>query len=262
MIAVLFACFLWAHQDFDTSLKRVWESRSLLLFGISADLKPLPWSLVNSARPNVRQKKRYLPLEDYESADRERNRRLYGEDTVLLQPTMVVLHFTVIDDAEAVINAFSRPSQLAVGNQRPVTSLVSVHYMVDTDGSIIHLAHEDRMTSGTYGVDHRALAIEMVAKDEKDLMSRPVQLLSTFYLLDDLLKRHEIPVWRVFSHQEVALGKLFLAEYTDLADTVSPYFYPKPHFRYDPGGQIMAWSREFLLRRRKLWEQHPASHRE
>ena len=133
--------------------------------------------------------------------------------------------------------------------------------LVDQKGKVYQLVPEDRRTTGSYGVDHRALAIEMVAKNEKDLMSRPMQLLAAFDLADSLLKKYDIPVWRVFSHQEVASGKLFLDEYTDLADTVYPYFYPKKDFRYDPGPTIMAWCREFLLRRRGLWEKHPASQR-
>jgi hypothetical protein len=66
-------------------------------------------------------------------------------------------------------------------------------------------------------------------------------------------------VYAVISHQEVALGEIFLSDYTDLADTESPYWYPKRAFRYDPGRTVMAWCREFLLRRRGLWHQHPVS---
>lgn len=260
MIELLF--FFWlVNRDLDTHLAQGFAARYCILMNIPKGTKSLPWSLVNASRPKQKLKRRFLPLDSYEWADRDRNRRLYGEDTVFLRPTMVVLHFTVIDDAEAVIRGFNNPTSLAVGNQRSVTSLVSVHYMVDKDGTVFQLAAENRTTSGTYGVDHRALAIEMVAKDEKDLMSRPLQLLSAFYLVDGLMRKHNIPVTRVFSHQEVACGKLFLSDYTDLADTVYPYYYPKPHFRYDPGPTVMAWCREFLLRQRGLWDQHPASRR-
>jgi N-acetylmuramoyl-L-alanine amidase len=258
LIELLFI-LAFALQDLDQHTSRAWQARSVLLMGIAPDIKPLPWSLVNGVDPQIDPVRRMLPLEYYESADRERNRRLYGRDTVKLFPTMIVLHFTVVDDAESIISAFSRPSTVAVGNQRPVTTLISVHYMVDKDGTVYQLAEEDRTTSGTYGVDYCALAIEMVAKDELDLMSRPLQLLAAFTLTDRLLKKYDLPVWRVFSHQEVALGEVFLSEYTDLADTVSPYFYPEPHFRYDPGSTVMAWCREFLLRRRGLWKKHPAA---
>jgi hypothetical protein len=260
VITLLFYLTL-LHQNLDQHLADAWSGRSIILLNIADKAKPLPWSMVNAGKPPGRIQERFLPLEWYEDADRERNRRLYGKNTIKLDPTMIVLHFTVIDDAEAVISAFSRPSNLAVGNQSPVTSLVSVHYMVDVDGTVMQLAPENRTTSGTYGVDHVAISIEMVAKDEKDLMDRPVQLLAAFHLVDDLLKKHDLPVWRVFSHQEIASGKLFFDEYTDLADTVTPYFYPEPHFRYDPGSTVMAWAREFLLRQRRLWESHPASQR-
>lgn len=260
MISLLFYFFL-THRDFDHHVMDFVNARYILLMNIPEGTKPLPWSLVNASKPAVKLKNRMLPLERYEAADRNRNRRLYGEHTTVLRPTMLVMHFTVIDEAEAVIRVFNRPSRLPIGNQGSVTSLVSVHYMVDKDGSIIQFAHEDRITTGTYGVDHRALAIEMVALDEEDLMSRPIQLLSAFYLADQLLRKHNIPPWRVFSHQEVAAGKMYLSDYTDLADTEYPYFYPEPQFRYDPGGTVMAWCREFLLRQRRLWKDHPASER-
>lgn len=240
-------------------LSEGWFHRYIILLNIEPKTKPLAWSLVGAANPVLNVQQRWLPVEEYELADLERNNRLYGVNTVRLKPSMVILHFTVVDDAESVIWAFSRPSRLPVGNKTPVLSLTSVHYMVDQESKVYQMVPEHRMTTGSYGVDHLALSIEMVAKNEKDLLSRPLQLLTTFHLVDSLLKRHNIPPWRVFSHQEIALGKLFFNEYTDLADTVSPYFYPKRDFRYDPGPTVMAWCREFLLRRRGLWERHPAS---
>ena len=242
-------------------LRAAWDYRYVLLLNIAPGTKPLPWSMVDAERPPVKLQPRWLPVEYYDDADRERNRRLYGVNSVRLNPTMLVMHFTVTQDPEAIIAGFSSPAHLPVGNQTPIVSLVTVHYMVGQDATIYQLVPEHRTTTGTYGVDHLALAIEMVAKDEKDLMSRPMQLLTAFYLADSLMRKYNIPVTRVFSHQEVALGKFFLDEYTDLADTVSPYFYPKPDFRYDPGPTVMAWCREFLLRRRKLWDKHPASKR-
>lgn len=260
-MTVLLIALLFIHSHTVDHALDAWTARSILCLNISEELKLLPWTMRNAAAPEVDERVRMLPLGYYEEADRERNRRLYGYDSVYLDPTMVVLHYTVVDDVEVVFDIFNRPSQLPVGNQTGVTSLISVHYMVDVDGTVYQLAREDRTTSGTYGVDHVAIAIELVAADEQALLERPMQLLSAFYLVDSILKRHDLPVWRVFSHQEVASGKLLLSEYTDIADTESPYCYPEPHFRYDPGPQVMAWCREFLLRQRGAWDEHPASMR-
>jgi hypothetical protein len=238
-----------------------WKSRYILLMGISPEIPPLPSELADAGCPPLRLLDYSLPVSRYTSADLERNRRLYGENSVDLQPRYVVLHFTVVDDAADVLAGFHRPTALGVGNQRPVISLVSVHYMIDKDGAVLALVSEDRRASGTYGLDHRAIAIEMVARDQKDLLSRPVQLLSAFCLVDGLLKKYHLPVWAVLSHQDVAMGKLYLSDYTDVADTEYPYFYPKRSFRYDPGYTTMAWCREFLLRRRHTWQMHPASSR-
>lgn len=248
-----------ASHELPKVLQEAWFHRYIVLLNRATKTKPLAWSLVGAERPVVRMKQRWLPVEEYELADLERHNRLYGVNTVRLDPSMVILHFTVTEDAESIVDAFSRPSRLPVGNKAPVVSLVTVHYMVDQESNVYQLVPEHRITTGSYGVDHLALSIEMVALNEKDLLSRPIQLLTTFHLVDGLLEKYNIPPWRVFSHQEIAFGKLFFDEYTDLADTVSPYFYPKRDFRYDPGPTVMAWCREFLLRRRGLWDKHPAS---
>lgn len=239
--------------------RAAWHERYVLLMAISPERDLLPNELVDAGCPPLKMLDYSLPIGRFTAAEFDRNKRLYGEEEVMLSPEYVVLHFTVIPEASDVLHLFNRPVTLPVGNQKPVKTLVTVHYMVDKDGVVLSLVPEDRRTSGTYGLDHRALAIEMVAKDEKDLLSRPVQLLSAFCLIDGLLKKYDLPVWRVLSHQDVAFGKLFLDDYTDLADTEYPYFYPKPSFRYDPGPTVMAWCREFLLRRRGLWQRHPAA---
>ncbi len=256
MIVLLIAWFT-VHLNFSEHLLLAERHRHLILLGIGPELESLPTELAEAACPPLRLQQRFLPVDDYLEAELDRNLRLYGKKTVLLEPEYVVLHFTVIDDAEAVIRAFSRPSSVAVGNQPSVTSLISVHYMVDQEGQVTALLPENRTATGSYGLDHKALAIEMVAKDEEDLMSRPEQLLSAFCLVDGLVKKYRIPVQNVISHQELASGKFFLSDYTDLADSEYPYFYPEPHFRYDPGPTVTAWCREFLLRRRGLWELHP-----
>lgn len=239
--------------------KEFWRQRYVVLIAIAPELAPLPNELVEAGIPPLKMLDYALPIGRFTAAEFDRNLRLYGEEEVMLSPQYVVLHFTVIPEASDVINLFNRPVSLPLGNQKPVKTLVTVHYMVDKDGVVLSLVPEDRRTSGTYGLDHRALAIEIVAKDEKDLLTRPLQLLSAFSLVDGLLKKYNLPVWRVLSHQDVAFGKFFLDDYTDLADKEYPYFYPKPSFRYDPGPTVMAWAREFLLRRRGLWELHPAA---
>ena len=239
--------------------RQAWHERYILLMSMSPTFQPLPSALAEAGCPPLRMLDYSLPIGRFTAAELDRNRRLYGEEEVMLSPEYVVLHFTVIPEASDVLNLFNRPVRLPVGNQQPVKTLVTVHYMVDKDGVVLSLVPEDRRTSGTYGLDHRALAIEMVAADEKDLMTRPAQLLAAFCLIDGLLKKYDLPVWRVLSHQDVAFGKLFLDDYTDIADTEYPYFYPKPSFRFDPGPTVMAWCREFLLRKRGLWERHPAA---
>lgn len=256
MIQLLF--FFWVcNTEIPNVVVGAWQERHILLLGRAKKTPYLPKALADAGRVTLKLKPRMLDINYYRKADLDRNQRLYGEASTRLTPTLLVLHFTVVNDLETVIELFRRPSRIGVGNQKPVTSLVTVHYIVDKDGTVYSLVPEDKRTTGSYGVDHRALAIEMIAADEEDLLSRPKQLLAAFTLAEGLVKKHDLHPWDVISHQEVALGKVFLSEYTDLADTEYPYFYPEPQFRYDPGTTTMAWFREFLLRRLDLWKMHP-----
>lgn len=119
--------------------------------------------------------------------------------------------------------------------------------MVDRDGTIYRLLPLDRKATGAYGADHVALSIEMVALDQEDLLSRPSQVFASFCLVRWLMERYQIPVTRVHSHFEVAVGLAVFPEFTDLADPVWWFAYPMSSFRYDPGNGYMSLLRRYLL---------------
>ncbi len=174
-----------------------------------------------------------LPYREWESKDRTYFLRNYGQNRLDLKPSMIVMHYTVVPSAETTI--------VALTNKK-----VSVHFMVDTDGTVYRLLPTDRRCTGAYGVDHVALSVEMVARTESDLLSRTRQVFSSFCLVRHLMEEHGIPAKQVIAHYEVSEGRKRVPEYTDLHDHVYPDRYPPGETRLDPGPTYMSWLRAYL----------------
>lgn len=174
-----------------------------------------------------------LPYQDWEQKDRSYFQKNYGENKLSLDPSMIVMHYTVIPSTEDTYHALSRKR-------------VTVHFMIAPDGTVYRLLPENRRCTGAYGVDHVALSIEMVASTEADLLSRTKQVFSSFCLVRHLMRTHDIEAKKVVAHSEVGEGKRKVAEYTDLYDTVYPDRYPPSEARTDPGPTYMSWLRTYL----------------
>ena len=174
-----------------------------------------------------------LPYTDWEQKDRNYFKRNYGENKLTLDPSMIVMHYTVCPTSEATYSVLTRKK-------------VGVHFMVAPDGTVYRLMPENRRCSGAYGVDHVALSIEMVATTESDLLSRTKQVFSSFCLVRHLMEEHGISFKKVVAHYEVGEGKRRVAEYTDHYDTVYPDRYPPSEGRSDPGPTYMSWLRAYL----------------
>lgn len=157
----------------------------------------------------------------------------YGDPRLTFEPDLIVMHYTVTSSADAVWRYFNRTG-------------VSVHLMVDKDGTIYRLLPLDHKCNGAYGVNHRALSIEMVASTETDLLSRSEQVFSSFCLVKRLMERYNIPLSKVYAHYEVSEGKSRVPEYLDLKDKVYPDRYPPVSARSDPGRTYMSWLRAWL----------------
>lgn len=190
-----------------------------------------------------------LPYQEWEKEYREYFQRHYRDPRITFHPSMIVMHYTVTDDAEAVWNGFERGGRMDAGDFGLIFGHVSVQLMVDKDGTVYQLLPLDRRCTGAYGVNHVALSIEMIAADEADLLSRPRQVWASFCLVRYLMQRFRIPLSKVVSHNDVSIGRLVLPEYLDYADSKWPYGYPPQFFRYDPGMTYMAWLKTVLARR-------------
>lgn len=80
---------------------------------------------------------------------------------------------------------------------------VSTHLIIDKDGKVYQLLPFNRRCTGAYGVNHKAISIEMIASTEPDLLSRSQQVWSSFCVVRDLMKRYNIGPQGIIAHYEV-----------------------------------------------------------
>lgn len=175
----------------------------------------------------------HLNYKSWENEYKAYFKKHYGDSSLTFKPSMIVMHYTVISSAQATHGAFQR-------------NHVSVQLMVDKQGKVYELMPLDRKCTGAYGVNHKALSIEMVASTETDLLSRSKQVFSSFCLVKYLMAKYDIPLSKVVAHYEVGEGKRTVPEYLDLADKVYPDRYPPSSRRTDPGVTYMTWLRSYL----------------
>ena len=163
-------------------------------------------------------------LETWKPAIAAYSQRHYAEAEWALRPTCIVLHFTA---------GRLFPWNLVKSDSfdGEVPGLAS-HYVIDGP-HIWQLLPPEVRSRGAYGINHRAINIEMVAADAPDLARRPATLQSCVALVRWLMAQYGIPKERVYSH--TAVSRMDVREVPEALDLVDPRPYSKP----DPGEQIM-----------------------
>lgn len=199
----------------------------------AAILGKIPSKLLAKKYQQPTFKKWILPYKSWEKSYKKYFQSHYGDPSLTFRPELIVMHYTVTPSSTQVWNYFKR-------------SRVSVQLMVDKDGTVYRLMPLTRKCTGAYGVNHKAISIEMIATTETDLLSRPKQLYSSFCVVRRLMDRYDIPAKKVIAHYEVSQGKRVVPEYLDLKDKVYPDRYPPSSARTDPGRTYMKWLRTWL----------------
>ena len=128
-------------------------------------------------------------------------KRHYGIDakTIEIQPRMIVVHYTALPTLSASWNAFNPetlPSYRALIGKASRLN-VSVHYLVDRDGTIYRLMPDHWMARHVIGLNHCAIGIENVGSEDLT----PAQLEADTKLIRYL--RHKYPAIRyLIGHYE------------------------------------------------------------
>jgi len=171
----------------------------------------------------------------------------YGIDEWrLVDPEMIIVHFTGSDSDEASLTVFKSAS---LGDTRPDIVAggalnVGIHYVVWRDGTLWSLMPETDMARHAAGFNHVALGIEMTGSSAAKLTE--AQLVSCAALVADIVRRNPSVKYLCGHHEYVQKGRAHLALYRELMKD-----YPPP-VKIDPGDAFMSQLRAVLNTRYSL----------
>jgi N-acetylmuramoyl-L-alanine amidase len=127
-------------------------------------------------------------------------RRHYGiDDYHLRHPRVVVLHLSVTESAQSVIETFARDQPDPELGELPG---VCAHYVIDQRGRIFELVSRRLMCRHTVGLNYVAFGIEHVGMREGEVMNRRRQLQASLALVRWLQDRYGIRTRDVIGHNE------------------------------------------------------------
>lgn len=188
--------------------------------------------------------KKHLPYDEWEDEYRKYFKEYYRDSNLNLKPKMIVLHYSRTDNFTKLWWTFIKGSYYEGKKGH-----LSVHYVVDKDGSIYELMPPNRRARGTYGVNHVAISIDLIGKNASEILKNKKQMRVSFSLVKWLMKKYKVPYRKVLGHYEIARGKEVVPEYTDYHDKKYPDRYPPWTKGRGPGKAYMAKLRYFLKER-------------
>ena len=152
------------------------------------------------------------------------SRRHYGQSQWDLQPRCIVLHYTAGTGFPWNLVHSSESAGEAPG--------LASHYVVD-GRKVWEVLPPSVRSRGCYGLNHRAINIELVAANSADLWTRKRTMDTASHLIVDLMRRYRIPAGAVYSHLQVAtMNPRLVPGVKDLVD-------PSPYDKIDPGARNM-----------------------
>lgn len=176
--------------------------------------------------PLTMDRSRARPLEAWKQQIVRYSQRHYGEAEWKLTPRCVVLHYTA-----GTSFPWNLVRETSFAGEPP--GLAS-HYVVDGD-HVWELVPPTVRSRGAYGINHRAINIEMVGADAADMRTRTRTLDTSARLVTELLQRFHLTPDDVYSHQQVATMDTQIVPW--VLDRVNAAPYHKP----DPGEASMAY---------------------
>lgn len=145
--------------------------------------KPITW---NQERENLSLK--YL-----------KDRHGLDQKTASIDPKMVVVHWTAIDNIETTFDVFDSPT---LGGREDLTSAsnlnVSSQFLIDRDGTIFRLLPDITFARHTIGLNYMAIGIENVGSEDDPLNDAQlkanedlIRYLRNKYIIEYVIGHHE-----------------------------------------------------------------------
>lgn len=140
------------------------------------------------------------------NAEREKLSLQYLKDrhglektTASIEPQMVVVHWTAIDNIEVTFDVFDPPT---LGGREDLTGAsnlnVSSQFLIDRDGTIFRLLPDTTFARHTIGLNYLAIGIENIGSDDMPLSKK--QLKANEALIRYLKRKY--PIDYVIGHHE------------------------------------------------------------
>lgn len=126
----------------------------------------------------------------------------FGERRGGAKPSLIVLHYTAMDSAEAALLRMCDPE-----------AEVSAHYLVDEGGETIQMVDEAHRAwhagagqwRGINDVNSHSIGIELANSGAAPFTHRQMRALEA--LLSQIMERHDIPAEGVIGHSDLAPGR-------------------------------------------------------
>ena len=124
----------------------------------------------------------------------------YGIDsTELVNPHVIVEHYTVTPSLQAAYNTFAPDSRIPELHELPG---ICSHFVIDTDGTIYQLVPLSLMCRHTVGLNYTAIGIEHVGDSDSAVLGNPRVFKASLELTNWLRCRYGIAVKNVIGHNE------------------------------------------------------------
>lgn len=151
------------------------------------------------ARPPI--VSRYIPFD----AARKRDMAAYAlrhygvRGYRLVDPHVIVEHFTVTDSVQATYNTFAPNVADVELHELPG---VCSHFVIARDGTIDQLVPLELMCRHTVGLNYTAIGIEHVGRSDAEILQSAGQLSASLRLTNWLRCRYDIKIENVIGHSE------------------------------------------------------------
>lgn len=124
-------------------------------------------------------------------------------DTITIQPRMLVIHWTAIND---FTRSYMRFHETRLPLDRPDISKasalnVSTHFMIDRDGKIYRLMDETKMARHVIGLNYYAIGIENVGGENNLDNLTPAQLQANIKLIKYLTRKYADLTYMIGHHE-------------------------------------------------------------
>ena len=199
---------------------------------------------IESSR-NIRQF--ILPYQQWDDEYEEYFDVHYGDPSLeLSEPSIIAIRSLKSTSFNNVVELYKRGTLYDEGDDGLVYNHLSSHFVIDSNGLIFQAMPLSRKTKGAFGVEHKAVTIEMTGITVQDFNTNSAQKKALKNLLSMLTEKFGIEISNIYSTVEISQGKSVVKEYLDEGDSEYPDKYSPKKSNFGPSVTYMTEIRNEL----------------